>query len=951
MFYSFIRIRFLLFIISSAPGLIKGQSLPIKPERTVSFNTSEGSYMSVDVSPDGKQLLFDLVGDIHVVSSQGGKTRQLTHGIGLKSKPVWLSDGKTFRYMSDGSGELCWYKQSISGKDINVLSSSNLPIIESANLRSPDRRYRAYIKDTNGTKALVLYDSINDIKKIIIPSLLQEPYSYRADVPQPHFAFSPDSKSIYIGYGGKIHQVFLQDAKNRIIPFSANIRLDLGAFVYNKFPISYDSFQLKYVRSVSRRIDGKQLVFSTLGKVYTMNLPGGTPKLLVEQDMNQFQPVYSCDGKWIVYVTWSDKFEGQLWKVNSTGGQPEQLTKVSGNYQRPAWSPDGRWIAIIKGRPSLNDRDDEGIGTLELVPTNGGEPRKLEDSVPLWNGLSFSNDGKKVIFQPRFIARGYKRSGSMLVAKSIDGTMSEVLAEGLEDSYIQQRTLSPDGKYLAYSACEDIYLIPIETGKIIQLSPNNSLAIKIGAGMDPVWESNGQRLGWTFGNHFYTTQCEQIKNDRKDIKPSEDIKLYMKVPSNYGKGILAIKSARIITMKGNDVIENGTIVIKNGRILNVGKAGLVAIPEGATVYDMKGKTIIPGFVDLHLHMRLSPDIFPQQSWVFLSNLAYGVTTARDPSLNFDSFGYAELLQSGKMIGPRLYSVGRPARIGDGLIKLDNFEEARALVKKRAALGGTVIKQYMLPTRKQKQWLLMACRESGLNMTNEGAFEPFPQIAMIKDGSTGIEHNPRWGDVYNDVIQLFANSGVFFTPTIQVSFGTKEPAKEYFKYRFWKIPNDKMKRFLKSDSSSLFPTGNGAESLENILNTVTKDTIDPTFLAPARINARMIKAGVKVGLGSHGNDQGIGAHNELWALQMGGITNLEALRAATLTGAEALGIQNDVGSLEVGKIADLIILNKDPLDDIHNSREIQFVMKDGILFDGNTLGEVWPQKEQRFSFGR
>jgi hypothetical protein len=913
--------------------------------------------MNVDVSPDGKQLLFDLVGDIHLVSSKGGKTRQLTNGIGIKSQPIWFSDGKTFSYISDDSGGLRKYTQTISGKNITMLPSTDLRVSVKTDLRSPSGRYRAYLKDTNNTIALVLYDSIKDSKKILIPSLLKKPYSYKPFqftslfafsayfAFSNHFAFSPDSKSIYIGYGGKIHKVFLQNGKNKIIPFSANVKADLGALVYNKFPISYDSFQLKYARSVNRRADGKQLAFSALGKVYVMNLSGGSPELLAEQDANQFQPVYSFDGKWIAYVTWSDKYMGQLWKVKSTGGKPELLTKIPGNYQRPAWSPDGKWIAYVRGKPELNDRDDIGIGALEIVPTNGGDPTVVKDTVTLWNHLSFSPDNKKVIFTPW---SGFFRNGSMLEEKNIDGLGFEVLAEGLQDFYIQQRTISPNGKYLAYSACEDIYLLPIDAGKLIQLSTSNPLAIKVGAGVDPVWELNGQRLGWTYGNHYYSANCEQIEKNGKDVQ-IEEIKLSIKVSSNYGKGVLAIKGARIVTMKGDEVIENGTIVIKNGRIINLGKAEQVTIPDGATIYDTNGKTIIPGIIDLHLHMRLTPDIFPQQSWMFLANLAYGITTARDPSLNIDSYGYNELLQSGKMIGPRLYSVGRSSRIRDGLTKLDNFEEARALVKKRVDLGGTVVKQYMLPHRWQKQWLLMACREAGLNMTNEGAFEPFSQIAMIKDGSTGIEHNPMWGDIYNDIIKLLAHSGVFFTPTLQVAFGV-EPAKEYFKYKFWKTPNDKMKRFIKSDTSFLFPLSNAAESLENILNTVAKDTTDPAFMAPARINARMIKAGVKVGLGSHGNDQGIGAHNELWALQMGGITNFEALRAATLTGAEAIGIQKDLGSLEIGKIADLIILNKNPLDDIHNSREIQFVMKDGILYDGDTLNEVWPKKRELPSLG-
>ena len=123
--------------------------------------------------------------------------------------------------------------------------------------------------------------------------------------------------------------------------------------------------------------------------------------------------------------------------------------------------------------------------------------------------------------------------------------------------------------------------------------------------------------------------------------------------------------------------------------------------------------------------------------------------------------------------------------------------------------------------------------------------------------------------------------------------------------------------------------------------ITKDG----FIYSARIDAVISRKGGRVAMGSHGNNEGIGVHNELWALQMGGLTNMQALRVATLTGAEAIGIQKDVGSIEVGKIADLVILNKNPLDDIHNSREIKYVMKDGVLYDGDTLNELWPNHKK------
>jgi imidazolonepropionase-like amidohydrolase len=424
---------------------------------------------------------------------------------------------------------------------------------------------------------------------------------------------------------------------------------------------------------------------------------------------------------------------------------------------------------------------------------------------------------------------------------------------------------------------------------------------------------------------------------------SVGLKINLTLPMDKPQGLVAFTNARIITMEGDQVIEKGTVVVEGNIIKSVSPDFVV--PKGAKEIDCTGKTIMPGIIDAHAHSgNFRYGLSPQKQWEYYANLAYGVTTMHDPSANTEMvFANSELIRSGKMVGPRLFSTGTILYGADGDFKavINSLDDAKSALRRTKAFGAFSVKSYNQPRREQRQQVIAAARELGIQVVPEGGSFFFHNLSQVVDGHTTVEHNIPVVPLYKDVTMLWAATRTHNTPTLIVNYGSVNG--EYYWYQNTNVwEKERLLAFTPRaiiDSRSRHRTMIPDEEYQN------------GHILTSKSLKKLTDAGVKINLGAHGQLQGLGAHWELWMFQQGGMTNLEALRCATINGAVSLGMDEQLGSIKAGKLADLIVLDKNPLEDIRNSEFVKYTMVNGRLYDAATLNEIgnYDRKRTKFYF--
>ncbi|WP_353538005.1 amidohydrolase family protein [Colwellia sp. KU-HH00111] len=1031
--------------------------------KEVNIDVTSGTWMSVDVSPDGNTLVFDFLGDIYLMDIDGGEAKPLMTDIAWQMQPRFSPDGKHIAFTSDqdggdnlwimdrdggnakavsneqfrllnspawspdgnyligrkhytslrslGAGEVWLYhktggsgvmltkrpndqkdlgepaysadgkyvyfsqdatpgktfhysKDSVKGiykiKRLELASGEIDTIISGKGgairpTPSPDGRFIAFISRDDFASNLYLYDLKSGEEIKIYENLerdLQETWAIHGVY--PNIAWTPDSEHLIFWDDGKINRLDIESKEAQVINFHVKTTKKIQHALQFKQQLPQDKFTANMLRDIEISPDGKKVVFESMGHIYTRSIVDGKAKgkakRLTKQNQHfELNPSFSRDGKKIVYATWHDQQQGQIRVVSSRGGKSKALLKEKGKYIEPSFSPDGKTVVYHKISGGYITKPTWDLNPGIYAVSAKGERKGAKP-------VFITAQGQKAHFGQSndniYVVRDAKQP--QLAYVSLDGKEDRIIYQG---KFATEYRVSPNGQFLAFAERFNVFVTPfIERGDVITIGPKGGnlpvkqLSVRAGQGIN--WHGDSNKLYWSLGADLYQANIENLfaiapektATDTDKNSESKVIKTYLGYQKKVDKpsGLVAFVGGKVITMEDDQVIDNGVVLVEGNIIKAIGSRSTVNIPSSAKVIDITGKSIMPGLIDAHAHgPQGNNQIIPQQNWKNYAGLALGVTSIHDPSNDTSEFFAAsEMQKAGQIVAARLFSTGKilyGAHAAGYTAHVDSLEDAKFHVERLQKAGAFSVKSYNQPRRNQRQQFIQAARELNMLVVPEGGSLLQHNLTMVVDGHTTLEHSIPVAKVYDDVKQLWSQSQMAYTPTLVVAYGG------IWGENYWYNTTDV---WLHPRLSKYVPS----EFLQPRAMRRPKAPLSHyNHFNVAKVAKELQDLGIKVNAGGHGQREGLAMHWEMWMMAQGGMTPLQALRTGTISPAQTLGLDDQLGSIKVGKLADLIVIDGDISQDIRLSDKVAYTMVNGRLYNAETMNEVGNYDNKRTKF--
>ncbi len=878
-----------------------------RPRQLTQLTNPDGYEGHAAWSPDGQLIAFTRVvlpdaaggrprSPIVLLDLASGTQRELTiTGLPnpIVSDPVFLHGGKEIAFVTrsprrDRGGRI-WLVAATGGQARSLTAESVSALTPAF---APDGRQLAYFAaDSNDQMQVWLQEISAEGTTTGAPRQLTN----HADVTPTRIRWAANGSALLYSADGRLWQIAASGGQPKEIPFTAQLSIARRqqALPPARFPEPGQQQFARGFMGLALSPDGRQIGMLALGKLWTIPV-GGSPRAIADVPFEATALAWAPDGK---EVAWSAGVANQedLFATNLASGTTRKVTALPGREAYPTYSPDGRYLAFV------HVQDDGVLRVVDAHATNVTDPAKTQSlgsigtswtSTPQWSPES---DGLLVCggaeANPASRASFIKLTGEKVNINPFPDapiflrwipqhTLAFVRHDRLWQVRFDQLHMVGEPQPLGTEAA--LYASSSLDGTLLFVS-EGGLRLRTASGVE-------QKIGWPI---TYTP------------------------PSAAS---ILIRNVGIIDGTGAPITSPRDVLIEAGRIKRISPAG--RIPAGGIkVLDAGGRVAIPGLMDLHAH-TYRPDLLP-------GFLYFGITTIRDQGSSMAPLvAYSDAIAAGRLPGPRIGYGGFQfysdwsfdEEQGRGIEPEADPEHIKRSVDLAEAFGAQHIK-----TRTFRRWdinarMISEAHRRGMRATGHCS-HLLPLVAAGMDAKEHIGLCETRGNsyMYDDMIQLFRAAGISVVPTL----GYFQLTLQLNEHPNWLEEDAELAPFL-----------------------VSKDNFDLMFkLTPedkklwtqeakySRAGAtKLWRAGVNLGAGTDIWQIPTGAHLELEQLVAAGLTPLQAIHAATGNSARILGADKDLGTIEIGKWADLVILDADPLSDIHNTRKIWQVIQSGRLVD-------------------